>query len=38
LRRLASNCDVDGIIEDTLLQTALGLLYQRMLEHDPDEN
>lgn len=37
LLRLASNCDVDGIIEDTLLQTALGLLYQRMLEHDPDE-
>ena len=38
LRRLASNCDVDGIIEDTLLQTALGLLYQRMLEHGPEEN
>lgn len=38
LRRLANNCDVDGIIEDTLLQTALGLLYQRMIEHDPEEN
>ncbi len=35
---LASNCDVDGIIEDTLRQTALGLLYRRMLEHDPDSN
>jgi hypothetical protein len=38
LCRLASNCDVDGIIEDTLRQTALGLLYQRMLEYDPEEN
>ncbi len=38
LCRLASNCDVDGIIEDTLRQTALGLLHQRMLEHDPNEN
>lgn len=38
LCRLASNCDVDGIIEDTLRQAALGLLYRRMLDHDPDEN
>lgn len=38
LARLARNCDVDGIIEDTLRQTALGLLHQRMLEHDPDQN
>ncbi len=38
LCRLAGNCDVDGIIEDTLRQAALGLLYQRMLDHAPDEN
>jgi hypothetical protein len=37
LCRLASNCDVDGIIEDTLRHTALGLLYQRMLEHEPED-
>lgn len=36
LCRLASNCDVDGIIEDSLMQTAHGLLYQRMVSHDPD--
>ena len=36
IRRLAKNCDVDGIIEDTLLHTALGLLYQRMIEHEPE--
>jgi hypothetical protein len=36
LRRLAQNCDVDGIIEDSLLQSAFGLLYQRMLVHDPE--
>ncbi len=35
LRRLAQNCDIDGIIEDSLLQSAFGLLYQRMRDHDP---
>ncbi len=37
LCRLAKNCDVDGIIEDSLMQTAFGLLYKRMLEHTPAE-
>jgi len=36
IRRLAVNCDIDGIIEDSLMQNALGLLYLRMLEHDPN--
>lgn len=36
LQRLAQNCDVDGIIEDSLMQSAFGLLYQRMLENSPD--
>jgi hypothetical protein len=36
LRRLARNCDVDSIIEDTLMQAAFGLLYQRMLTYDPE--
>lgn len=35
LCRLARNCDVDSIIEDSLMQSALGLLYQRMIEHNP---
>lgn len=35
IRRLARNCDIDGIIEDSLMQNALGLLYLRMIEHDP---
>lgn len=35
LLRLARNCDVDSIIEDSLMQGAFGLLYQRMLEHNP---
>jgi hypothetical protein len=35
LRRLARNCDVDGIIEDSLMQNAFGLLYRRMLNHQP---
>jgi len=35
LCRLAKNCDVDGIIEDALMQSAFGLLYRRMKEHDP---
>jgi hypothetical protein len=30
LCRLAKNCDVDGIIEDSLMQNAFGLLYRRM--------
>jgi hypothetical protein len=38
LCRLARNCDVEGIIEDTLRQTALGLLYDRMVEHERDEH
>ena len=33
LLRLARNCDVDSIIEDSLMQGAFGLLYQRMLEN-----
>lgn len=37
LRRLAVNCDVDGIIEETLLHSAFGLLYARMLEHGPKD-
>jgi hypothetical protein len=37
LRRLAQNCDVDGIIEDSLMQSAFGLLYIRMIEHLPPE-
>lgn len=36
LLRLARNCDVDSIIEDSLVQGAFGLLYQRMQEHEPD--
>lgn len=35
LCRLAKNCDVDGIIEDALMQSAFGLLYLRMREHEP---
>lgn len=30
LCRLAKNCDVDGIIEDSLMQNAFGLLYLRL--------
>lgn len=33
LCRLAKNCDVDGIIEDSLMQTAFGLLYRRMQKY-----
>jgi len=36
LCRLAANCDVDSIIEDSLRQSAFGLLYSRMEEHQPD--
>ena len=35
LCRLAKNCDVDGIIEDSLMQNAFGLLYLRMKELKP---
>jgi hypothetical protein len=35
LCRLAQNCDVDGIIEDALMQSAFGLLYRRMKSHRP---
>lgn len=37
LCRLAKNCDVDGIIEDALMQSAFGLLYRRMRQHQPEE-
>ena len=37
LCRLAKNCDVDGIIEDALMQSAFGLLYLRMREHTPED-
>ncbi len=35
LCRLAQNCDVDGIIEDSLMQNAFGLLYRRLQQHQP---
>ena len=35
LCRLARNCDVDGIIEDALMQSALGLLYRRIMKSAP---
>ena len=35
LCRLARNCDVDGIIEDALMQSAFGLLYRRMRDMMP---
>jgi hypothetical protein len=35
LCRLAQNCDVDGIIEDSLMQNAFGLLYRRMQDQKP---
>jgi hypothetical protein len=38
LLRLARNCDVDGIIEDSLKHSAFGLLHRRMLEHAPDDD
>lgn len=38
LMEMAKNCDsVNGIIADSLAQTAHGLLYNRMREHQPDE-
>ena len=36
LCRLAQNCDVDGIIEDSLMQNAFGLLYSRMRAENPE--
>jgi len=36
LCRLAQNCDVDGIIEDSLMQNAFGLLYRRMRKCAPE--
>jgi len=36
LLRLAADCDVDGIITDSMKQTAFGLLYQRMRVHEPE--
>ena len=36
LCRLAQNCDVDGIIEDSLMQNAFGLLYIRMRDANPE--
>ena len=37
LCRLAKNCDVDGIIEAALMQSAFGLLYLRMGKHRPED-
>jgi DNA-binding XRE family transcriptional regulator len=38
LLAMAENCDsANGIIADSLAQTAHGLLYNRMREHQPDE-
>lgn len=36
LRRLSRNCDVDGIIEDSLRNSAFGLLCRRMKDLAPD--
>ena len=36
LCRLAQNCDVEGIIEDSLMQNAFGLLYLRIRDARPD--
>jgi len=39
LMEMAKDCDADnGIIADSLAQTAHGLLYNRMIEHRPDES
>ncbi len=37
LCRLAKNCDVNGIIEDSLMQSAFGLLYLRIQQYRPDD-
>jgi hypothetical protein len=34
---LARGCDVDGIIVDSMRQSAFGLLYQRMSDYMPDD-
>jgi hypothetical protein len=36
LLRLASDCDIDGIISDSLRDTAHGLLYRRMRDFHPN--
>ena len=38
LCRRAKNCDVDGIIEDALMQSAFGFLYRRLQEHKPEDS
>ena len=35
LLKLARGCDVDGIITDSLKQSAFGLLYDRMVSYEP---
>jgi len=35
LRRLSRNCDVDGIIEDSLRNSAFGMICRRMRDLDP---
>ena len=37
LRELARNCDVGGIIEDSLKQTGFGMLYRRMRKTRPED-
>jgi hypothetical protein len=37
LIRLAEGCDVDGIIVDSLRQSAFGLLNDRMTSYEPDD-
>lgn len=37
LIKLARNCDVEGIIEDSLMHSAFGILYQRMIELRPTQ-
>jgi hypothetical protein len=37
LVELARGCDVDGIIVDTMSQSAFGLLYQQMTDYMPDD-
>ena len=37
LLNLAAECDTDGIIVDSLHDTAFGLLYSRMELHMPDD-
>ena len=37
LVELASGCDVDSIIVDSLYQSGFGLLYRRMNDHMPED-